>query len=43
MLVDTYATVEQNRALVDWVRSFDRRLTQVFITRPHGDHQFGVG
>lgn len=43
VLVDTYATVEQNRALVDWVRSFERRLTHVFVTHPHGDHQFGVG
>ncbi len=43
VLVDTYATVQQNQALVDWVRSLERRLTHVFITHPHGDHQFGVG
>ncbi|MEV4756312.1 MBL fold metallo-hydrolase [Micromonospora sp. NPDC049559] len=43
VLVDTYATVEQNKALVDWVRSFGRRLTHVFVTHPHGDHLFGIG
>ncbi|MFC3501431.1 MBL fold metallo-hydrolase [Micromonospora krabiensis] len=43
VLVDTYTTVEQNQALVDWVRSFGRRLTHVYITHAHGDHLFGVG
>ncbi|MFI7603963.1 MBL fold metallo-hydrolase [Micromonospora sp. NPDC049366] len=43
VLVDTYTTVEQNQALVDWVRSFGRRLTHVYITHGHGDHLFGIG
>ncbi|MEU5910512.1 MBL fold metallo-hydrolase [Micromonospora sp. NPDC047527] len=43
VLVDTYVTVEQNQQLIDWVRSFGRRLTHVYVTHGHGDHFFGLG
>lgn len=36
-------TVEQNAELVDWIRSFGRRLTHVYVTHGHGDHFFGIG
>lgn len=42
VLIDTHTTTEQNAALVDWVRSFGRTLTHVYITHGHGDHLFGV-
>ena len=42
VLVDTHTTVEQNAALAEWVRSFGRTLTHVYVTHGHGDHLFGV-
>ena len=42
VLVDTHTTIEQNAALAEWVRSFGRTLTHVYITHGHGDHLFGV-
>lgn len=42
VLIDTYSTTEQNAALVEWVRSFGRNLTHLYITHGHGDHLFGV-
>src|SRR6187200_3321967 len=42
VLVDTYTSIGQNAELVDWVRSFDRRLTYIYITHGHGDHFFGI-
>ena len=42
VLIDTHTTTEQNAALVEWVRSFGKRLTHVYITHGHGDHLFGV-
>ncbi|MGW3895487.1 MBL fold metallo-hydrolase [Micromonospora profundi] len=42
VLIDTYVTVEQNQQLIDWIRSFDRRLTHVYVTHGHGDHFFGL-
>ena len=43
VLVDTYAPVSQNAELVNWVRSFGRDLTHIYITHGHGDHLFGIG
>jgi glyoxylase-like metal-dependent hydrolase (beta-lactamase superfamily II) len=42
VLVDTFITIEQNANLVEWVKSFDRTLTHVYITHGHGDHFFGI-
>jgi glyoxylase-like metal-dependent hydrolase (beta-lactamase superfamily II) len=42
VLVDTFTTIEQNTDLVEWVKSFNRNLTQVYITHGHGDHFFGI-
>ena len=42
VLVDTYTSIEQNAELVQWVRSFGKRLTYVYITHGHGDHFFGL-
>jgi glyoxylase-like metal-dependent hydrolase (beta-lactamase superfamily II) len=43
VLVDAFMTVEQARALADWVASKNRNLTTIYITHGHGDHWFGVG
>jgi glyoxylase-like metal-dependent hydrolase (beta-lactamase superfamily II) len=43
VLVDTFTTIEQNSELVEWVKSFDRNLTYIYITHGHGDHLFGIG
>jgi glyoxylase-like metal-dependent hydrolase (beta-lactamase superfamily II) len=43
VLVDTFTSIEQNAELVEWVRSFDRNLTHVYVTHGHGDHFFGIG
>ncbi|MFC4244946.1 MBL fold metallo-hydrolase [Gryllotalpicola reticulitermitis] len=43
VLVDTFTSIQQNADLVEWVRSFDRTLTHVYITHGHGDHLFGIG
>ncbi len=42
VLVDTFTSIAQNEELVDWVKSFDRNLTYVYITHGHGDHFFGI-
>jgi glyoxylase-like metal-dependent hydrolase (beta-lactamase superfamily II) len=42
VLVDTFTSIQQNAELVEWVRSFDRNLTYIYITHGHGDHCFGV-
>lgn len=43
VLVDAFMTVEQARALSDWVASKKKNLTTIYITHGHGDHWFGVG
>ena len=43
VLVDTFMTVDQNDALVDWVKGSGKNLTTIYITHGHGDHWFGIG
>jgi glyoxylase-like metal-dependent hydrolase (beta-lactamase superfamily II) len=43
VLVDTYTSIDQNAELVEWVRSFGKNLTYIYITHGHGDHLFGIG
>jgi glyoxylase-like metal-dependent hydrolase (beta-lactamase superfamily II) len=43
VLVDAFMTVEQARALAEWVASKNKNLTTIYITHGHGDHWFGVG
>ena len=43
VLVDTFVTVDQNRALVDWVAASGKNLTTIYATHGHGDHFFGAG
>jgi glyoxylase-like metal-dependent hydrolase (beta-lactamase superfamily II) len=42
VLVDTFLTVEQSDALVEWVASSGKNLTAIYITHGHGDHFFGL-
>ena len=42
VLVDTFTSTEQNAELVDWVKSFNKNLTYIYITHGHGDHFFGL-
>jgi glyoxylase-like metal-dependent hydrolase (beta-lactamase superfamily II) len=43
VLVDTFLTIEQSRALADWVAASGRDLKAIYVTHPHGDHYFGLG
>ncbi|HEY1247712.1 MAG TPA: MBL fold metallo-hydrolase [Nitrososphaera sp.] len=43
VLVDTFMTVKQADALVDWVAASGKNLTTIYITHGHGDHWFGIG
>jgi glyoxylase-like metal-dependent hydrolase (beta-lactamase superfamily II) len=43
VLVDTFATIDQNARLIDWIRGHGKNLTAVYLTHGHGDHAFGVG
>jgi glyoxylase-like metal-dependent hydrolase (beta-lactamase superfamily II) len=42
VLVDTPITVEQARALADWVVASGKNLTTIYATHGHGDHFFGT-
>ena len=42
VLVDTFITMEQNRALAEWVVASGKNLTSIYATHGHGDHFFGV-
>jgi glyoxylase-like metal-dependent hydrolase (beta-lactamase superfamily II) len=43
VLVDTLLTIDQNRALADWIAVRSKNLTTIYITHGHGDHFFGLG
>jgi glyoxylase-like metal-dependent hydrolase (beta-lactamase superfamily II) len=43
VLVDTLLTIDQNRALADWIAVRGKNLTTIYITHGHGDHFFGLG
>jgi len=42
VLVDTPITVEQARALTNWVGARGKNLTTIYATHGHGDHFFGA-
>jgi len=42
VLVDTPITVEQARALANWVVASAKNLTTIYATHGHGDHFFGT-
>lgn len=42
VLVDTFLTIAQARALVDAVVFSQRNLTTIYVTHAHGDHFFGL-
>jgi len=42
VLVDTPITVEQARALANWVVASGKNLTTIYATHGHGDHFFGT-
>ncbi len=43
VLVDTPITVDQSRALANWVVARGKNLTTIYATHGHGDHFFGTG
>ncbi|HEX9493671.1 MAG TPA: MBL fold metallo-hydrolase, partial [Thermoanaerobaculia bacterium] len=43
VLVDTFLTIEQAHALVEWVAASGKNLTTIYVTHGHGDHFFGIG
>jgi len=42
VLIDTPITVEQARALTNWVAAHGKNLTTIYATHGHGDHFFGA-
>lgn len=42
VLVDTFLTIAQTQALIDWVAASGRNLTTIYVTHGHGDHYFGL-
>jgi len=43
VLVDTFLTIDQSEALLNWVTASGKNLTAIYLTHGHGDHVFGVG
>jgi glyoxylase-like metal-dependent hydrolase (beta-lactamase superfamily II) len=42
ILVDPLMTIDESRALADWVVATGKNVTAVFVTHAHGDHFFGA-
>ena len=42
VLVDPLMTIDESRALADWVTASGKNLTTIFVTHAHGDHFFGA-
>jgi glyoxylase-like metal-dependent hydrolase (beta-lactamase superfamily II) len=42
VLVDTFATIDHNRHLVEWVKQSGKNLATIYLTHAHGDHTFGI-
>jgi glyoxylase-like metal-dependent hydrolase (beta-lactamase superfamily II) len=42
VLVDALLTMDEGRALADWVAARARNLSMIYITHGHGDHFFGA-
>jgi glyoxylase-like metal-dependent hydrolase (beta-lactamase superfamily II) len=43
VLVDTLLTIDQSKALLNWVIGSGKNLTAIYLTHGHGDHIFGLG
>jgi glyoxylase-like metal-dependent hydrolase (beta-lactamase superfamily II) len=43
VLVDPPMTIDQTRAVGDWIEQSGRTLVHVYLTHGHGDHWFGTG
>src|SRR6266851_8826701 len=42
VLVDPLMTVEETRALSDWIGATGKNLKTIYVTHGHGDHSFGI-
>ncbi|MEV4620638.1 MBL fold metallo-hydrolase [Asanoa sp. NPDC049573] len=42
VLVDALTTMDEGRALADWVAATGKNLTTIYATHGHGDHFFGA-
>jgi glyoxylase-like metal-dependent hydrolase (beta-lactamase superfamily II) len=42
ILVDPLMTVDESRALAEWVAATGKNVTAIFVTHAHGDHFFGA-
>ncbi len=42
VLVDPLLTIQESRALADWVVATGKNVTAIFVTHAHGDHFFGA-